>query len=666
MIKLNCLISEKEVNNLKVKAIELKESINYGDLFKKHLDLLYNFAIGYPYKGILYFIGDENYIAQQLKDFVKGSSIQQLLDFKIKEHRNIFAYIFYRAFIKKLIEVGYVPMRGIHKKKKLIPSLKLEKFIEPLDKNNNIYVCYGIKFGIKILRNNKILLFIDLYSPPCLHLGKRLFPIFSKGLKEYDLYKTKAVLSSKERYKKLEEVIEVLKEGKDKVYVMFPNEYVLSFLPDFISLNKYFHMDEIMEPSLEFRNGYSRNPLVGLVKYKPYSYLQNISVNLFLIVDDKVEKQKVDRLINYLQNGCKDKYAEFYGFQTIFGTPLKIDGIRYVSINNTQDIKNEINKLPISISKSIIIVIFRDEIAPRGTIRGAQFYKELKYFCIKNGIKSQFIRESTLDRLDKNGKSLIIFNFSTAIYAKSGGTPWKIKEVAPPGTSITGIAFTVNHQLKEINAGTLYLFDRLGRHLYLLTRRYKLPLTKGLYIPYNIMKKMLEEIIGKFPWIKYMIFHKSAPYHDDEKKAISECLDKKIEYSLLYLRSNPLMRIFKTDIENFSIMRGAYTIIKESFDDSFILCTTGNVHDDFGIRKRSEIFGTPKPIEIIIEENLIKNLEISKIAEQILLLTKLDWNTCNIEVREPITIKYARKAASLLPLYEEEYLTTIYDIRDIM
>lgn len=673
MIRLNCLISEKEVNTLEIKAIELKEGINYADLFKKHLDLLLNkeIAVAYPYKGKLYFVGDENSIIQELKGFVKGTLIHQPLDFGIKEHRNIFRYIFYRAFIKKLIEVGYLPIRGVHKKKRLVPSLKLKEFIETLDEKSNIYICYGIKFGVKILRNNKLLLFIDLYSPPCLRFGNIFLPVSLNSLKSgkvYNLYKRKAVLSPKDRYKKLEEIVDLLKTGEDKVYIILPNGNSLSFLPNFLSpneLNDYFSVNEIIEPSLEFKNCRSRNPVEGLKKCKPYSYLQDISVSTILIRDEKVEKQKVDRLINYLQNGCKDKYGEFHGFKTIFGAPLEIKEIRSVPINNVQDIINEINKLPSFTSKPLIIVIFRDEIAPRGTTKGTQFYNELKSFCIKKQIRSQLIRESSLERLEKNGKSIIIFNLSTSIYAKVNGIPWKIKEAAPPGTGIVGIAFTINHQTKEIKAGTFYLFDRLGRHLFLKTKKYTLPLTEGLYMPYKIMKETLEEIKGKFPWIKYMIFHKSAPFHEDEIRAISESLGKEIKYTLLYLRSNSLVRVFETDVENFSVTRGTY-VIKECFDDSFILCTTGNSLDDFGMRKRHKIFGTPRPIEIIVEENLIEELGISKIAEHILLLTKLDWNSCNLEVREPITTKYARKAAFLLPLYEEDYSTIITDIRDLM
>ena len=74
--------------------------------------------------------------------------------------------------------------------------------------------------------------------------------------------------------------------------------------------------------------------------------------------------------------------------------------------------------------------------------------------------------------------------------------------------------------------------------------------------------------------------------------------------------------------------------------------------------------GTPRPIEINIHENTAP-LTINNVARQILALTKLDWNNTEIEVREPITIKYARKAAKLKQHATSLQLERI-DVRDLI
>ena len=58
----------------------------------------------------------------------------------------------------------------------------------------------------------------------------------------------------------------------------------------------------------------------------------------------------------------------------------------------------------------------------------------------------------------------------------------------------------------------------------------------------------------------------------------------------------------------------------------------------------------------------------SYIGEQVLALTKLDWNNTDPEVREPITIKYSRRAAQIAPeiLNFNAPDLRIADIRDLM
>jgi argonaute-like protein implicated in RNA metabolism and viral defense len=75
--------------------------------------------------------------------------------------------------------------------------------------------------------------------------------------------------------------------------------------------------------------------------------------------------------------------------------------------------------------------------------------------------------------------------------------------------------------------------------------------------------------------------------------------------------------------------------------------------------------GTPKPLEINLEINNTQ-YSISEIAKQILALTKLDWNTTEVSVKLPITLKYSNKAANLAPYLrsdEGEGLPEITDLR---
>lgn len=672
---INCLLSKDRITNFDVRTVSLKKLTDIRGFFRNHLDKMLNegIMVGYPYKKELYFIGDEDEVYQRLNDFIVGGIKTKKLDIYDNSHRNIFLYLFNSVFIKKLLDIGFVPLKKVRKRKRLIPSLRLSEFIEPLGQNDGIYISYGIKFGTYLLISGKVLLFLDLYTPPCLKIGDILFPIkLPKDKKIYGIYRRKSIMPINHRYEKLLRIIELIRDKDEELYVYFPDGRRLSFNTSFISPNKYdelFEVGEIEEPILEFNRCYSRNPVYGLRNCKAYSYPQDISTSIFLLIDNKINREKLNRLLSFLKNGCKDKYGIFDGYQDIFGAALYVEGEKTVTINNANDVINEISKLPKSDKKLNIVIAIRDELAPKGTVKGSEFYRQVKSFCLKTNLRCQIIRESTLDKLDQNGRTNIIYNLSTALYTKSDGTPWKIpsdKPLAPSGYVIVGIAFTIDHKEKEIKAGVLYLFDRFGRHLHVEVKRYSLPLLKGLYIPYKIMKEMIEELKAKFPWVKYMIFHKSAPYHNDEINAIEDSLGDEIRYLLVYLRANIPIRIFDETTNNFTPFRGIYVRIKEMFSESFILLTTGNSHGDTKVIERPKAFGTPRPIEIIVTRNTIDNINMELIAQHILTLTKLDWNSCSMEIREPITTKYSRKAAQLLPLYEKDYSTMFRDIRDII
>ena len=77
--------------------------------------------------------------------------------------------------------------------------------------------------------------------------------------------------------------------------------------------------------------------------------------------------------------------------------------------------------------------------------------------------------------------------------------------------------------------------------------------------------------------------------------------------------------------------------------------------------------GTPKPLELDVIENT-GQLNAGTVAYQVLALTKLDWNTTEMEIRKPITLKYSKRAAKLAvyTLSREKETMKIGDIRDLM
>jgi DNA-binding Lrp family transcriptional regulator len=55
--------------------------------------------------------------------------------------------------------------------------------------------------------------------------------------------------------------------------------------------------------------------------------------------------------------------------------------------------------------------------------------------------------------------------------------------------------------------------------------------------------------------------------------------------------------------------------------------------------------GIPKPLEFHIDGGKTR---LEKLGKEILALTKMDWNSTNLMLREPVTIKYASNIVEIL------------------
>ncbi|MHA1833757.1 MAG: hypothetical protein ACTSV7_07180, partial [Candidatus Baldrarchaeia archaeon] len=174
-------------------------------------------------------------------------------------------------------------------------------------------------------------------------------------------------------------------------------------------------------------------------------------------------------------------------------------------------------------------------------------------------------------------------------------------------------------------------------------------ITKGLFIPEDDMRKLLNDLIRKYE-PRVMIIHKSAKFHEEEKKAVEAVNKEKrsFEYCLIHVEQTNPYRFFLQDALSYMPYRGT-VIFDSDRKNKFFVLTTGNaIVEKHKPPKAITKIGTPRPIEINIEENT-SHYKLREIAKQMLLLTKLDWNTTDVAIRIPITIKFSNRAANLAP-----------------
>ncbi|MGC9107210.1 MAG: hypothetical protein ACP5IE_03345 [Infirmifilum sp.] len=445
---------------------------------------------------------------------------------------------------------------------------------------------------------------------------------------------------------------------------------------------RFFRYERLQEPYLLFymRNRYV-SPRTGLSRAGPYDAESHRSEDIYvgLITVPATADDGARKFVQHLGKG-----HEYYkGFKSVFkANSLVFDDEHMKTVKDTSDnILKYIEDAYIELAeklpdKSTVIIVADDEVIERNYSR----VKNLRFKYTKKTIRLQLVKRSILEKVlsDETALDFTLLNVATAIYAKAGGIPWILERHLIPAGIFIGIAFTrprvvsSSSQAKEIfYYGIMTVYNWFGEYINMSARSIQMEIgagnrlrgTKGLYIPKGDMIEMLNQIINTYrPPI--VIIHKSSRFHIDEIKAARHVLGgKETKYALIHIESSNPYRGYGEEQHDATVVRGDLVLDGE-LNNRAILFTTGYIQsDDQGIRRRGKS-GTPKPLELEVEKNTT-DYSVKDFARQILGLTKLDWNTTDLEVRMPITIEYARRVAALAQ-HSPHNPQTIMDVRDLM
>jgi len=438
----------------------------------------------------------------------------------------------------------------------------------------------------------------------------------------------------------------------------------------------------IQEPALQFYSGIHVSPR-KVISLKPFSYRELLGkeVRIKLLADEDTLNLAV-KFIDHLIKGYSTFDETMPPFHEAFGLKLSFnrnDDVRNTTPDNLLvDLEEAFDTLRSETSRGIVIIAMKD--------LPAHIYKhsKIKSMTTYSGLhlRTQFIKKKTIEsHAGTKGYMYLLMNAATAVYAKIGGTPWKLsRSILSTKGLILGISFSRRRDKlsdkETIYYGAIQILDRYGEHLDTQIRMFvaspKELASKGLFVPYDKLKSILDEAIRRYGKVPQIVIHKSAPMVDEEVRAVKEVVEKysdehyPIFYVFAHVKTNTMYRAYDISAKDYSIRRGLMLLRsgKSSKWIQYIIFTTGRLYRTVSERNK---LGTPKPLELSIDTNMRKVIP-SYVGEQVLALTKLDWNTTDPEVREPITIKYSRRAAQIAP----EILNfnvpdlRIADIRDLM
>lgn len=291
-------------------------------------------------------------------------------------------------------------------------------------------------------------------------------------------------------------------------------------------------------------------------------------------------------------------------------------------------------------------------------------YLKAQLISIPNPIPTQIILEDTLIGKKKSIQDLSMqaWNFVVANYYKNGGTPWALK-IEDKDTCFIGISFhkVLNGESHTMRASLAQAFNYEGKGLIFIGEQFEWDSyetnTSAPHLTYDYAKRLVQKVIKQYSEYNRhkparVVIHKTTDYWDSYlnrdyaeveglKDGIRAELGNDCEIDLVAIKESKI-RLLRDE--------GIYPVIRGSLLNldkvTGVLYTIGYIPYFEGFPG----VHIPNPIEVHIYEG---ESTLRKVCEEILALTKMNFNNCNYYDRLPITVKFARKVGEIVQYIDE-------------
>lgn len=279
--------------------------------------------------------------------------------------------------------------------------------------------------------------------------------------------------------------------------------------------------------------------------------------------------------------------------------------------------------------------------------------RAFKARAMKYRIPTQILLETTTG-LTTSPKKLdhpatIAWNLYNGLYFKCNGLPWSPKGLAP-NSCYVGVSFY--RPLKsnsKLRTSVAQAFDENGEGLVLRGHSFdwnedeqgKSPhlsseLAENLM---NLVLKKYEEQRGGF-LPQRVVVHKSSHFQSEEREGFEKSLSKVSQYDLVALSPVSYARLIRSG--QYPPLRGSsFTIGNTNF-----IYTSGFLLDKYEYPHGH----VPSPLKIT---DHIGDTSLRKLIEELMILSKMNWNSANYAGLMPITLRFSRLVGDILKEYPE-------------
>jgi len=287
----------------------------------------------------------------------------------------------------------------------------------------------------------------------------------------------------------------------------------------------------------------------------------------------------------------------------------------------------------------------------------AHFHHQLKARLLKHAIPTQILRESTIDwRNYKTSNDRYIRDFSkieghlawslsTAAFYKTGGRPWKLGDIRE-GVCYVGLVYKKDERSGDTRnaccAAQMFLDSGDGT----VFRGAVGPWYNDTTKEYHLRRKQAKELMviavetykekkGEYP--KELFIHGKTRFNQEEWNGFKDAVPETTNLVGVSILHNKPLKIYRAD-SDFPMLRGLAYI---QSDNSGYLWTKGYVPR----LETSLSMEVPNPLYIEISKG---NAKIETVFEDILALTKLNYNACIYGDGVPVTLRFADAIGEIL------------------
>jgi len=475
----------------------------------------------------------------------------------------------------------------------------------------------------------------------------------------------KSPVPSKDRFQKTQEIVRDYLVEKVHIFPLSIGQGVVDIDPEptAVTGTRYPRSGKLAEPLILFDKADSSavhlQAYWGLRTFGPYT--KNRPEIKLALMGSQVGLQNLRELVNTLNKGTRIMPG---GVRQFFNTRFEVVDEELITNDGLESYIKAAQNVGARAQKRGVELVLVHLTRSTSDFELDTPYYNVKPILLEYGLPSQMISAT---KITGPNAQWLHADIASGIFAKAGGHPWVLAEDIQDFDVIFGVGLSqAISRTKRAGARPRYLgfanvFDERGRWMFFESTAMRYDSERHAEQLIELLGAGLnryEAEQGRKP--SSIAIHYYKRFSRSEREATIDVLRKTVgNHRVAFItidKSHP-MRLYDLLTPDGSFPRANYAEISET---EFLLSTTG--HTELA-RKR---LGTPAILKVSVTQSPEPFVPLSRIAAQILALTRLNYKTVTPTVGEPVTLSFSNLVANFMAVFSEHQWKEANETRQAM